>query len=111
MNDIRINGKSYSAEKVAFLGLVRIKGQKRALRITGGILLGVAAFMMISSYASGLEEGKTITMLVVYITAMIVGAVLLGVSFIPRNPLLVGRHIIEKGIVDKMKEEEEKKRR
>ena len=110
MNDVRINGKSYSAEKVAFLGMVRIKGQKRALRIAGGIILGVAAFMMIYSLATGLEEGKTIAMIVLYITSMVVGAVLLAVSFIPRNPLLVGRRIIEKGIADEMKAKEEEKK-
>ena len=101
MNKININGDFYDEEKVIFKGKQSYKKRDKALRIVGGILSGLGIVLLIYIFASNNSEYKTPAMIAMVAGMVVVGIILLVVSFLPKDYIKAGTKMIEAKITRK----------
>lgn len=99
MSKIRVLDKDYDEEYVIEKGKASIKKLRKALLIRGIIIFLAGAIMLIYTLATK-PESLSVTLLVVYISAIVVGAILLVIAFIKRDPIKVGMEALKKEDVD-----------
>ena len=104
MGKININGDFYDEEKVIFKGKQSYKKRDRVLRIVGGILAGLGIVLVVYALCSDNPDYKTPMMIAVLGGMALVGAILLIVSFLPKDYIKAGTKIIEAEIVRKESE-------
>lgn len=107
MGTVNINNQFFDENEVILRGKTKINKTNKTLRIVGGILFGLGIVAFISIFMPGNEKYKTIEMLVGTPIMAVAGAVLLGISFIKRDPLKVGTNLIEKETIDKSTKKEQ----
>ncbi len=103
MGKININGDFYDEEKVIFKGKQSYRKRDRVLRIVGGILAGLGVVLLLYIFFSNNPEYKTPAMIVAIAGMAIAGAILLIVSFLPKDYVKAGTKVIEAEIVNKNK--------